>query len=86
MESFFMSNFNEEMQKELAELNLGGKVIPIAEEDKGTSEDYAKLESKIFIKTEKNRIMMEQSIIYAQQALPIGEMSNGELFLKKQKI
>lgn len=37
------------MEKELTELNLGGKVIPILEKDKGTSEDYAKLLNKEII-------------------------------------
>ena len=68
-----MGNFNEEMEKELTELNLGGKVIPILEKDKGTSEDYAKLETKILLRTEQNREMMEQSMINAEHSLSVGE-------------
>ena len=68
-----MGNFNEEMEKELTELNLGGKVIPILEKDKGTSEDYAKLEAKISLRTEQNREMMEQSMINAEHSLSVGE-------------
>lgn len=67
-----MSNFNEEMEKELSELNLGGKIVPISEEGKGIPEDYAKLEASIEIRTEENRRMMEQSIINAKQSLPVG--------------
>ena len=64
------------MEKELTELNLGGKVIPILEKDKGTkgtSEDYAKLEAKILLRTEQNREMMEQSMINAEHSLSVGE-------------
>lgn len=61
------------MEKELTELNLGGKVIPISEKDKGTPEDYAKLEAKISLRTEQNREMMEQSLIYAEHSLSVGE-------------
>lgn len=67
-----MSNFNEEIEKELAKLNLGGKLVPIAEEEKGTIEDYTKLETGIFLKTEENRKIMEQSLINAEKGLPIG--------------
>lgn len=66
-----MGNFNEEIEKELLELNLGGKIITIAEEDKGTSEDYAKLESSILLRMEENRNMMYQSVINAKKGLPV---------------
>lgn len=45
----YNNNFNEEMENEL---NLGGKCIPISDNDKGTPNDYANLESKIVLKTE----------------------------------
>ena len=50
-----MGNFNEEMVRELADLNLGSRLVPISENDKGTLEDYAELEANIFARTEENR-------------------------------
>lgn len=38
-----MGNFNEEMVRELADLNLGSRLVLVSENDKGTLEDYAKL-------------------------------------------
>lgn len=67
----YNNNFNKEMENELKELNLGGKCIPISDNDKGTPSDYARLESKIFLRTEKNREMMEKSIFYAKKYLPV---------------
>ena len=79
-----MSNFNEEMLKELEKLNLGCRLIPIPEEDKGTPEDYKKLESKILVRTEENREMMEQSIINVEQySLPTGKASTEKSLVKK---
>ena len=49
---FTMGNFNEEMVRELADLNLGSRLVPISEKDKGTLEDYAELEANIFARTE----------------------------------
>lgn len=67
------NNFNEEIERELAELQLGGKVVPIDEEDKATSEDYAKLEAQILLRTEENRKMLFQSSINAEHSLPVGK-------------
>lgn len=78
-----MSNFNEEMVRELGDLNLGSRLVPVSEKDKGTLEDYAKLEADIFVKTEENRIMMEQSIINAKYGLPVGKMSDDKILVKK---
>ena len=78
-----MGNFNEEMVRELADLNLGSRLVPISENDKGTLEDYAKLEASIFARTEENRIMMEQSIINAKYALSVGKMSDDKILVKK---
>lgn len=64
-------NFNKEIEKELKPLGLGGKVIPIAEKDKGTPEDWAKLEQEIFLETEQNREMMEKSLVYSNKNLII---------------
>ena len=41
------NNFNEEFYEEMKPLNFGGKLVSIPEKDKGTPEDYAKLEAKI---------------------------------------
>lgn len=41
------NNFNEEIAQELQELDSHGKLVSIDSEDKGTNEDYAKLEAKI---------------------------------------
>ena len=41
------NNYSEEFCEEMKPLNLGGKLVSIPEEDKGTKEDYAKLEAKI---------------------------------------
>lgn len=65
----YSKNFNEEMENEL---NLGGRCIPISDNDKGAPNDYANLEAKIFLKTEENREMMEKSIAYAKASLPVG--------------
>lgn len=79
-----MSNFNEEMLKELEKLNLGCRLISIPEEDKGTPEDYKKLEAKILVRTEENRKMMEQSIINVEQySLPTGKASTEKSLVKK---
>lgn len=78
-----MGNFNEEMVRELADLNLGSRLVPISENDKGTLEDYAKLEASIFARTEENRIMMEQSIINAKYGLSVEKMLNKKLLVKK---
>lgn len=61
-------NFNEEMEIELQELNLGGQVVPIQPEDRGTSEDWAVLESKIALRVHENEIMMTQSELYAARS------------------
>lgn len=68
----YNNNFNEEIEKELNELNLGGKCIPISDNDKGTPSDYARLESRIILRTEENREMMEKSISYSKECLPVG--------------
>lgn len=78
-----MSNFNEEMVRELGDLNLGSRLVPVSEKDKGTLDDYAKLEASIFARTEENRIMMEQSIINAKDGLPVGQIRNAKLLVKK---
>lgn len=78
-----MGNFNEEMVRELADLNLGSRLVPISENDKGTLEDYAELEANIFVRTEENRIMMEQSIINAKYGLSVEKMLNEKLLVKK---
>lgn len=80
---FTMGNFNEEMVRELVDLNLGSRLVPISENDKGTPEDYAKLEANIFARTEENRIMMEQSIINAKYGLSVEKMLNEKLLVKK---
>lgn len=63
-------NFNEEIAKELEDLNLGGRVIEISEKDKATSEDYAKLERKIRLKCNENEVMMYKSS--KANMLPLG--------------
>jgi len=78
-----MGNFNEEMVRKLADLNLGSRLVTISENDKGTLEDYAKLEASIFARTEENRIMMEQSIINAKYGLSVEKMLNKKLLVKK---
>lgn len=80
---FTMGNFNEEMVRELADLNLGSRLVLVSENDKGTLEDYAKLEASIFVRTEENRIMMEQSIINAKYGLSVEKMLNEKLLVKK---
>ena len=80
---FTMGNFNEEMVRELADLNLGSRLVPISENDKGTLEYYAELEANIFARTEENRIMMEQSIINAKYGLSVEKMLNEKLLVKK---
>lgn len=80
---FTMDNFNEEMVRELADLNLGSRLVLVSENDKGTLEDYAKLEASIFVRTEENRIMMEQSIINAKYGLSVEKMLNEKLLVKK---
>lgn len=61
-------NFNEEIEIELQELNLGGQVVPIQPEDKGTSEDWEILERKIALRVHENEIMMTQSELNAARS------------------
>ena len=61
-------NFNEEIEMELQELNLGGHVVPIQSKDKGTSEDWAVLERKIALRVHENEIMMTQSELNAARS------------------
>ena len=53
------NNFNEEISRELEELHLGGKLVPIADKEKGTANDYAKLESKILLMSKKHESYTE---------------------------
>lgn len=61
-------NFNEEMERELKELNLGGEVVLIQPEDRGTSNDWAVLERKIALRVHENEIMMTQSELNAARS------------------
>lgn len=61
-------NFNEEIEKELRDLELGGKVVAIRPEDKGTPEDWAALERKIALRVHENEIMMTQSELNAARS------------------
>ena len=61
-------NFNEEMEKELQELNLGGKVVQILPEDRGTPNDWAVLEKRIALRVHENEIMMTQSELNAARS------------------
>ena len=61
-------NFNEEMDRGLSDLNLGGKVVDIPPEDKGTSKDWAILERKIALRVHENEIMMTQSELNAARS------------------
>lgn len=54
-------NFNEEIAQELECLNLDGKILEIPEKDKGTPEDYMKLEKNIELKCYENEVMMHES-------------------------
>lgn len=61
-------NFNEEMERELKELGLGGGVVLIQPEDRGTSNDWAALERKIALRVHENEIMMTQSELNAARS------------------
>lgn len=61
-------NFNEEIERELQELNLGGKIVDIQPEDKGTRKDWAILERKIALRVHENEIMMTQSELNAARS------------------
>ena len=54
--------------KELEGLNLGGKVVDIQQEDKGTLEDWAVLEKNIALRIHENEIMMTQSELNAARS------------------
>lgn len=41
------NNFSEEIAQELEKFGFRGKLVPIEKQDKGTNDDYAKLEAKI---------------------------------------
>lgn len=56
-------NFNEEIADELKD--LGGRIVLIEDNDKGTASDWANLENEIQIRTHENEVMMEQSLIEA---------------------
>lgn len=68
----YSHNFNAELAKELSECGFGGKLISIEEKDKGTPEDYVKLEREISIKADENEKMLSQSALYAKDSLPCG--------------
>lgn len=61
-------NFNEEMERELKELNLGGRVVSLQPEDRGSSNDWAVLERKIALRVHENEIMMTQSELNAARS------------------
>ena len=61
-------NFNEEIERELQELNLGGKVVDIQQADKGTPADWANLERRIALRVHENEIMMTQSELNAARS------------------
>jgi hypothetical protein len=61
-------NFNEEMERELRELNLGGQLESICTEDQGTPEEWAILEKKIALRVHENEIMMTQSELNAARS------------------
>lgn len=61
-------NFNEEMERELKELGLGGGVVLIQPEDRGTSNDWEVLERKIALRVHENEIMMTQSELNAARS------------------
>lgn len=62
-------NFNEEMDYELKPLRLGGRIVEIKEEDKGTPQDWAELQRKIDLRCEQNEKMILQSRINAQKSI-----------------
>lgn len=66
-------NFNEEMEYELQGLSNHGKVVPIKEEDKGTPEDYVKLDMELMKMDIKNTTMLRESVRNARFGLPCGE-------------
>lgn len=68
-------NFNEEMDRELRELGLGGQVVPMKEDDKGTEEDYLNLARKGRKIDEKNTAMFRESAINAEFGMPCGNTS-----------
>lgn len=65
-------NYNEEIEKELKPLGLGGRLFKIPEEDRGTPKDWAELEQNVDLHARENEIMMEKSIINAKKSLPVG--------------
>ena len=63
-------NFYEEFEREMKNANLkGAKIIPVPEELRPTSEDFAKLEKSIAIKVRENEIMLEESLQNAKNSL-----------------
>lgn len=65
-------NYNEEIEKELKPLGLGGRLFEIPEEDRGTPKDWAELEQNVDLHARENEIMMEKSIINAKKSLSVG--------------
>lgn len=61
-----------EMAKELGELKLGGKCVPIPLEDKGTPKDYIELEEKILLMDRERTRMIRESSRNARLGLPCG--------------
>lgn len=72
-------NFNEEIAKELNELGCNGEIIPIKEEDKGTPEDYLKLEKKMIEIDERNTDMLRKSQRNAQFCPPCAKYTETQL-------
>ena len=63
-------NFNEEIDKELKSEGIyGSKVVNIPKKDKATSEDYAKFEAKLALKTSQNEIMLKESAENAKKSI-----------------
>lgn len=67
-------NFNEEIAYELSELGLGGHLVEIIENDKGTYQDYSELEAKLLLADMETTTMIRESSRNARLGLPCGSL------------
>ena len=79
-------NFNEEMVEELDKLGLGGQLVTIAEEDKGTPQDYMDLEKRLLAKDIETTRMIREGARNARLGLPCGNALVGQAVELRQEL
>lgn len=77
-------NFYEEIEREFKNVGINGRIVPVPEELKPTTNDFNELDNIIEIKCEENRNMMFLCKIYAENSMPCGYIeSKNQIKVKK---